>query len=276
MKLLLLICCFNALCLQAQRPIASLPTQLAETSALLLIEEEFYSLNDSGNTPALFVFNKEGEILHECVIKNAENYDWEALAYDGTSLYIGDIGNNDNNRQNLRVYKVNRAEIRSKKEVNCKVLNFKYEDQTSYPPDKSALYFDAEALVYRNDSLFILTKNRTEPFDGVSRVYYLPSIENAEGKVEAIHLYDLQLNATNWMEESITDAYLCNDKLYVLTYSKIYSFIWNGSEFNEKKVYEFDSFTQKEGLTLDKKHFYLTDEDESIISGGNHLYKLKR
>ncbi len=276
MKLLLLIFCVNALCLQAQKPIASLPSQLAETSALLLIEDEFYSLNDSGNGPVLFVFNKAGKILHECVIRNAENYDWEALAYDGTNLYIGDIGNNNNDRQNLRVYRVNRAEIRSKQEVYCKVMNFKYEDQRSYPPDKNALYFDAEAMVFRNDSLFVFTKNRTEPFDGLSRVYYLPSIDYTEEKVEAKYLYDLQLNATNWMEESITDAYLCNENLYVLTYSKIYSFIWNGSEFNENKVYEFDSFTQKEGLTLDKKYFYLTDEDESIISGGNHLYKLKR
>jgi len=276
MRFQFLLFCFTSLVLQAQKPIASLPNQLAETSALLLIEDEFYSLNDSGNEPIIYVFSKEGEILHECVINNAKNQDWEALSYDGTNLYIGDIGNNNNDRINLRIYKVNRKEMRAKQELDCTVLNFEYEGQNNYPPIKSSLYFDAEAMILKSDSLFIFTKNRTVPFDGISRVYYLPTAEQGERKVEAKYLYDLELNATNWMEESITDAFLCNENLYVLTYSKIYSLKWVGSEFTEIEIYEFDSFTQKEGLTLDKKYFYLTDEDESIISGGNHLYKLKR
>lgn len=274
MKYLLFIYLLLTMTLQAQKPIASLPKQLAETSALILIDEEFYTLNDSGNEAKIFIFNRKGEILHECIILNVENHDWEALAFNGSELYIGDIGNNNNNRKNLGVYKVNKDEVRSRKEVEATVIQFEYENQLNFPPEENALYFDAEAMVVRNDSLFIFTKNRTVPFDGISQVHYVE--ENAEGKLTTKYLYDLELKPTNWMEESITDAHLCENSLFILTYSKVYWYNWVGREFSLEKVYDFDSFTQKEGLTLDSRFFYITDEDESIISGGNHLYKLRR
>ena len=274
MKYLLCIFTLITLSLQAQKSISGLPKKLAETSALILIDEEFYTLNDSGNEPSIYVFNKKGEIIHECIIKNAENYDWEALSYNGTHLFIGDIGNNNNNRKNLRIYKVIKEEVRSKLSAEATVINFEYEGQLDFPPEESERYFDAEAMVVKNDSIFIFTKNRTVPFDGVSRVYYVK--ETLEGKVEAKYLYDLRLKATHWMQESITDAHLCEDNLYLLTYAKVYWYRWIGAEFILQETYEFDNFTQKEGLTLDRKFFYITDEDESIISGGNHLYKLKR
>lgn len=274
MKYLISALFFLSFGVHCQKPIADLPGELAETSALLLIGDLFYSLNDSGNESILYLLDKEGAIQHRCTIKNAENYDWEALAYDGTHLYIGDIGNNKNNRQNLRIYKVNKDSVKSKSSTTAEIVNFQYEGQSAFPPAKKERYFDAEALVCKNDSLFIFTKNRTEPFDGVSCVYYVPM--SSKDKVEAKHLYDLNLKPTNWMEESITDAHLCGEDLFILTYAKVYWYSWHNDDFELEKTYNFKGFTQKEGLTLDKKFFYLTDEDESITAGGNHLYKLRR
>lgn len=265
---------FSINSLWSQKEIANLPNELAESSALIFIGEQFYTLNDSGNQPIVYILGMNGEIQHECLISNTENFDWEAMAYDGSDLFIGDIGNNNNNRKNLRILKVNKDSVRLNSSVKAQIINFSYQGQNEYPPSKSQLYFDAEAMVSKNDSLFIFTKNRTEPFDGISRVYYIPLTTNE--KVEARYLYDLKLNPTNWMEESITDAHLCDDNLFILTYAKIYWFVWAGSDFSLQESYDFNNYTQKEGLSLDKKFFYLTDEDESIISGGNHLYKLKR
>ena len=260
--------------LWSQKEIANLPTELAESSALILIGEQFYTLNDSGNEPIVYILGMNGEIQHECLISNTENYDWETITYDGTNLFIGDIGNNNNNRKNLRVLKVNKDSVLMNSSVRAQVVNFSYQGQSEFPPSKGQLYFDAEAMVSKNDSLFIFTKNRTEPFDGISRVYYIPW--STTKKVSARYLYDLKLNPTNCMEESITDAHLCDDNLFILTYAKVYWFVWAGSNFSLQETYDFDNYTQKEGLSLDKKFFYLTDEDESIMSGGNHLYKLKR
>lgn len=257
-----------------QRTMASLPKELSETSALLYIDDEFYTINDSGNKAVIYIFNEKGEIIHSSQVLNSENYDWEALTYDGENIYIGDIGNNNNDRRNLRVYVVVKDSVRKNETVQANEIRFYYEGQRSFPPIEEKRYFDAEALIYKNDSLFIFTKNRTAPFDGISRVYHVPT--DITTKVEAQYLYDLKLNPTNWMEESITDAYSCEEYLFVLTYAKIYSFKWKGSNFVLDKRYDFNGYTQKEGLSLDKKFFYMTDEDESIITGGNKLYKLRR
>lgn len=274
MKYLVSALFFLSFGLHCQKPLADLPKELEETSALLLIGDLFYSLNDSGNEPILYLLDKKGTIQHRCTIKQAENYDWEALAYDGTHLYIGDIGNNNNDRKNLRIYKVNKDSVKTQSSVKAETIYFQYEDQNAFPPAKKERYFDAESLVCKNDSLFVFTKNRTEPFDGVSRVYYVPV--SSKENVEAEYLYDLKLKPTNWMEESITDAHLCGEDLFILTYAKVYWYNWNNDEFELQETYNFKGFSQKEGLTLDKKYFYLTDEDESITAGGNHLYKLRR
>ena len=253
----------------------ALPSSLKESSALVLKGDFFMTINDSGNKPIIYVFNKEGEITHKCYISNATNRDWEALVYDGKEhLFIGDIGNNQNKRKNLRVYKVHVDSVLNNKTVSANAINFHYDDQDAFPPEKSERYFDAEAMVYNNDSLFIFTKNRAEPFDGISKVYALDLHPTAD--TIAFHLYDLQLKPTHWMEESITDADLGSEDLFILTYGKIYWYKWNNKDFQLAKTYLFDGYTQKEGLTMDKKFFYLTDEDESIITGGNYLYKLKR
>lgn len=265
---------FCSLPVHSQKELAALPESLAESSALILIGDFFYTLNDSGNEPKIYLINKDGEIEHTCHIENAENLDWEAIAYDGRHLYIGDIGNNGNDRRNLKVYVVNKDSVTMNPSAPARKVEFEYEGQDIFPPSKEQRYFDAEAMVWRNDSLFILTKNRTSPFDGISKVYHVPIVYSE--KVTAEYLYDLKLNPTNWMEESITDAHLCGEDLFVLTYAKIYWFQWKGSSFQVEEIYDFDSYTQKEGLTLDKKFFYLTDENESIISGGNKLYKMRR
>lgn len=264
-----------ALPLAGQQKMTALPPALKETSALVLTDDLFLTINDSGNEPVIYVFDKEGTITHECRIANVTNHDWEALVYDGKEhLYIGDIGNNNNKRKNLKVYKVNKDSVLKKQTARAVTINFRYSDQNAFPPEKSQRYYDAEAMVCQGDSLYIFTKNRTEPFDGVSKVYAL-GIHPGKDHV-AQHLYNLQLEPTHWMEESITDAHLCSDGLFILTYGKVYWYKWNDQDFELKKSYPFDSYTQKEGLTLDKKFFYLTDEDESIMTGGNYLYKLKR
>src|SRR5690554_6133509 len=69
-----------------QKRVAPLPKELLESSALVKYKCNFITLNDSGNEPVLYVFNKKGEITHICFIKNVKNIDWEALAYYGQVL----------------------------------------------------------------------------------------------------------------------------------------------------------------------------------------------
>ena len=257
----------------AQEILAELDPKMNETSALLCYGDELITINDSGNDAQLFFFDKTGAILHTTKVLGAKNLDWEALATDGRgSVLIGDIGNNKNDRKSFTIYTVDIDSARQNNSVSAKKTIFYYPDQTAFPPEKNELYFDAEAMFYKNDSIFIITKNRTIPFDGIARVYGIAV--DASSKQKAKRYPDLKLPATTWMEDSVTDAFLNGDSLYVLTYGKVYLFhLMEGFHFEVLKVVEFDSFTQKEGIAVCNSKLFITDEKNKFL-GKAHLYQL--
>lgn len=259
----------------SQEKIAELPDELHESSALVKYNDVFISLNDSGNENALYVFNEKGVLLNKCIIENATNVDWEALVYDGDSiLYVGDIGNNNNTRKDQRIYGVSINEVVSQNSTEASQIDFNYPDQEAFPPKEEDLYYDAETIIYRNDSLFVLTKNRTVPFDGKIKVY---GLSTKAGKQIPKRYPDINLEASSWMEDSATDGVLHGDQLFLLTYSKVYVFDWKNGGFQKTKTqYGFDYFTQKEGLAVDDKYIYVSEENEERLSDAAYLYRIER
>jgi len=270
---LLLIACLSFHWSFTQNTITLLPKEINETSALVKIKKGWITVNDSGNEATIFVFDKKGEITHTCFIDNVENTDWETLAFDQEEyLYIGDIGNNRNNRKELAIYKVKMEDVLKKDTVKAEKIIFIYPEQLQFPPLENRLYYDAEALIYRDNQLFIFTKNRTVPFDGISKIYQVPT---ELGKYKAKLIDTLQLPATNWREESITDATYYKNRLFVLTYSKVYVLEKEDNQWTIQQTIPFDSWTQKEGIAVDGKYIYLTDENATGIFSNNYLYQLK-
>ena len=76
----------------------------------------YWTLNDSGNEPNLFAFDPEGRTLGRFTVANARNEDWESLqagpGRDGRpALYVGDTGDNDENRREGVIYRVPEPEL---------------------------------------------------------------------------------------------------------------------------------------------------------------------
>jgi len=259
----------------SQEKYVELPEIIHESSALVKYNDVFISLNDSGNKNMLYVFSENGVILNECKINNATNVDWEALTFDGDStLYIGDIGNNDNLRKDQRIYSVSIQNVVSDSTTQAEIIDFNYPDQESFPPEEKNLYYDAETLIHRNDSLFVLTKNRTVPFDGLIKVY---GFSTKPGKQVPKRYPNIQLEASSWIEDSATDGVLYGNLLFLMTYSKVYVFEWNGTAFKKSdKIYQFDFFTQKEGVSVDDNFIYISEENEEKLSDAAFLYRIKR
>jgi hypothetical protein len=62
--------------------------------------------NDSGDTPRLFALRTDGTAIAELAVAGAEAVDWEDVAAGARALWVGDIGDNDERRDAVVVYRV--------------------------------------------------------------------------------------------------------------------------------------------------------------------------
>ena len=100
--------------------VTELPKSLREASGLEKIPNSnfLWMINDSGNKSILYGLNSSGEIIKQLKI-NAKNKDWEDLASDSTgNIYIGDFGNNANERKKLTILKVNNDSLESDDKID--------------------------------------------------------------------------------------------------------------------------------------------------------------
>ena len=246
---------------------------LREISGLeQLNESTLVALNDGGNKPKLYLINLEGKPIKSVWVANATNNDWEDLARDENYLYIGDIGNNQNKRKNLCVYKVRIVDVLLKDTVLAEKIEYQYADQKEFPPQKDALNFDAEGMIAYANSIYIFSKNRTEPFNGICTVY---SVSKSPGNHTANIHDNFIVGDDGWWKDAITSADVLDDEVYFLTYNRIFKL--NIADLNKKPKFEFifDRTTQKESIVvINKRELFIADEKQKIVGGGN-LYKLK-
>ena len=106
---------------------------MEETSGLLYYNNKIITHNDSGNDANLYEIDPEnGEITRVVTVANATNIDWEDLGQDDTYIYIADIGNNNGNREDLKIYKILKSDFISSTNVTSQEITFSYEDQTDF------------------------------------------------------------------------------------------------------------------------------------------------
>ncbi|RSK51370.1 hypothetical protein [Hymenobacter rigui] len=132
-------------------------------------EGDLWTHADGGNTARLYRVTRQGDLLQALDLEPLQNIDWEDLTQDETHrLYIGDFGNNQNKRRNLRVYRLSGPELRQ-----VDTIHITYPDQHAFPPRKPRRNFDCEAFYYYQDSLYLFTKNRGT--SGMVKQYVVPA-----------------------------------------------------------------------------------------------------
>jgi hypothetical protein len=258
---------------QKIQKIARLPEIVTESSGLIFYNDSLLiTHNDSGDKPVLYVVNLKGKLVHQVVINNANNVDWEDITKDDKgNIYIADIGNNSNQRKDLKIYKIKSHNLLNVNSLNAEIIEVSYNEQTDFPPKDEALNFDAEGLGFHNDSLWIVTKCRTIPFEGNTYIYKVPT---KTGKYKLKRKTQLFIGKEGFTKDAVTGLDIYNNILYVLTYNRIliYSIIKNKLEFENQ--YFTKPYSQKEALVVkNNNEIYLTDESTKILGGG-YLYKL--
>lgn len=264
---------FNSVYAQKKR-IDKLPKELEEISGLVFLNDTILiSHNDGGHLPILYFLNLKGKEIHRVMVDGATNIDWEDIAFDGKGfLYVGDIGNNDNARKDLCIYKINTKGILKKENVKADKINISYSEQNSFPEAKPTRYFDAEGMAFLNDSLYIFTKCRTEPFTGKSYVYKIPT---KAGTYKLVKQFELFLGKDGWYKDSATAAEIRENKCYILTYNRLILYTIEDGKFKFSRNILLAPITQVESVAVNSKgEVYIADEKQKFLGGGN-LYKVK-
>jgi hypothetical protein len=247
----------------------TLPKKLKEVSGWVFVNDStLVAHNDSGNHPILYVLNTDGTIRHEALLEGTENVDFEDITADNKgNLYLGDFGNNNNTRKDLVIWKIRTRDVLNNETVTGKAIFFSYADQEEFPPSAAERYYDAEALAYHRDSLYIFTKCRTDPFDGKCMIYRLPV---TPGTHTAKRKTYLKTGKRGWLKDSVTAADIRNGELYLLTYTKmlIYTLGKDGKGIFKTQI-SMLPISQKEALAVHKNgKIYVTDERQKLIGGG--------
>ncbi len=259
--------------------VTALPNEIKESSACEIsnASDLVWTIEDQGNENLLFGFNKNGELIRKIRITNIENNDWEDLSSDDQgNLYIGDFGNNDNERQNLAIYKINAADLNKEEVEASEIVQFYYPEQKDFPPKKKDKVFDVESFLVFKNQFYLFTKNRSSDFDGTTSIYRVEN--NSQTKLPAKKLSEF-VTCDNFNHCAVTSAAISPDKKKVALLSS--DKVWIFTDFKEDdffsgnaKTIELENFTQKEGLCFETNESVLiTDEAEK--KGESLLYRLK-
>lgn len=168
----------------------------------------FWTHND-GNYPELFLINPNGKKIESYPIQ-VELRDFEEIASDSLgNIFVGDIGNNPNEKRNFYIYRWNLAS----KSID-KTITYSYADQSESGYFQKEARFDAEAMVYYKDSIFIISKNRKKKIP--ARLYAMPA-QSGTYAVKPIHQFEFSspVTASDISSDGKIWAILTYDYLYI-------------------------------------------------------------
>ena len=258
--------------------VSDLPPSLKENSGIVTYDggKTIWVIEDSGNNDNIFKVGLDGKIIKHLDVKNAKNKDWEDLTKDKEgNLYIGDFGNNRNEREDLVIYKLPNPEKEKGDKIGVERIKFRYPQQKKFPPKDSKLYYDTEALFHWGNALYIITKNRTKPYDGKAMIYKVP---DTKGEYEA-EFIGAWKTCDNYRTCSATSADISPDgkTIAVLGYGLLWLITdFEFDNFSKGKVKQIDLElrTQLESVCFkDSNTIFLSDERSQAT--GNNLYSLK-
>lgn len=231
--------------------------EVMESSGIELADDSnFWTHADGGNLPVLYKVDASGKLLDVLEVPNTANEDWEDLAKDEAGhIYIGDFGNNENKRHNLRIFR-----IQEQAAGQVDTILFTYADQKLFPPEKADRNFDCEAFFYHRDHLYLFTKDRGK--NELVKVYKVPA---KPGSYVAQAIDSIQISTM------ITAADISPDgkKMALLGYGNIYLFDIQGTDdfFSGKKYcIPFEKTGQAEALVfINNTDFIFTNEGGKIF-----------
>jgi len=248
--------------------LCSLSAVLHESSGIeIQHSNSIWTHNDSGDSARIFNIDTLGNIIRIVHFDVDTAVDCEESARDAAgNYYLGDFGNNLNDRTNLRIYKIPDPDTTTADTVVPQIITFRYIDQTAFPPDSTMLNFDCEAMFHFHDSLYLFSKNRgTSTF---CRMYRLPD-QPGDYVAELVDSF----NTGSWVTSA--DISPSGENMVLLSESRLWLFTnISGNDFFGGSLHVISMYTtQKEAVVfVNDSLIYMTDE--YFLGYGGKLYKL--
>lgn len=246
-------------------------------------ENIYWTHNDFGDFDArIYPIQKNGAIAATrfegyagVALLDAVNIDWEDIATDNAGhLYLAACGNNFNTRRDLAVYVLNEPFPHTTTATRImKKIQFHYPEQKTIPSEQQD--FDAEALFWANEKIYLLTKHRS---DGNTSLYRLdvttPEVSNPATLIGRFEIGRMVTGA---------DATPDGSRLAVLTYGDVWLFEKPADSDNYFKgriswrpIELPKDSSQCEAICFDGEELVITTEQRGIFRiAVNDLIKLE-
>ncbi|MGB5026423.1 MAG: T9SS type A sorting domain-containing protein [Saprospiraceae bacterium] len=258
-----------------------LESKLQHSSGILTLNEgqTFWTQVDNSSPAELYEIDLNCKILRTVKIIGVSKTDWEEITtdYQG-NIYLGDFGNNNNSRQDLKIYILRAIASNLSDSILPELIQFNYNNQTAFPPAAANRNFDMEAMVWYQDTLHLFSKNRTDPFTGYTYQYKIPAIPGTY----AVHPADSFKTGDGpdvffWITGAAFNP--IDTELILLSHDRLWKFSgFEGSRFfsGKNSLITLPTYSQKEGICYAKENtWYLTDEYFSSLRIGGNLYEMK-
>lgn len=187
-------------------------------------ENVFWMHNDSGDEPRIYAIRRDGTVYPSdrydtpgTLIGGAINVDWEdiATAADGT-IIVADLGNGENDRRDLALYFIDEPAATAGRTTFRRKVFVRYPDQPSIPAPQENFNFDCEAIFTLGESLYLLTKHRS---DSATKVYRLDDFtEGTTHDLELLQRFEIGGQAV------AADALPDGSRIVVATYDTLWLF----------------------------------------------------
>lgn len=265
-----IFCMLSFISINAQQFIleTGLDTTVNETSGLLYINNTLITHNDSANTNQLFDIDlSTGNFTRTVTITNATNVDWEDLTQDDTYIYIGDFGNYEGDRTDLKVYRIAISDYLNNTSVTADVINFSYADQTDFTTSPFATNFDAESLIHYNNSLYVFTRNW---LDGNTNIYELPKTPGSHSisMVDSITAGGLVSGAIfNTLSNEIIITGFDGNGAFLIELTGFNSGLFSNGTVTKTSIAVPENYSfQIEGICLiNAEEYYITAEENGAL-----------
>lgn len=233
-----------------------MPTCINENSGLAKAwqEDYYWTINDSGGNTELYMINPKGRVFDTLLVNDSKNIDWEDLAKDDKgNIYVGDFGNNGQNRKDLTIYKFRNGKTEK--------ITFHYADQDHFPAKDKV--FDCEAFFWYGGKLYLFSKDWSRKHQ--TQLYSLPDKAGD---------YALLPEQNIFLKSPVTSADVSpNGKEFaLLSYGKIYVFeISDGKiDFSKPKSCIKIGRNQMEAIA------YVNDTDFVMTNEQRKIYRVNR